>query len=330
MDEKPVVEIVKPIEIKIDEISDKKIENTSSENDGEITEVKDKENDEDSEADKENKTNENEANDAHKNGESELDEVSKVIKKRKRSNSGSSSSSSSSSDSDEEETVVEKIEEPKSPEQEKKDVEFKKVDDESSKMEDGEEEEESNEKMDTSTEKPKEDDVSIEIPDDEEKKANDADEEKEDGNKENKTKADEEEEETIDLDKEKDPKEDGPKALHKTSSIFLRNLAPTITKSEVESMCKKYNGFLRVAIADPLVERRWFRRGWVTFRRDVNIKEICWKLNNIRLRDCELGAIVNRDLSRRVRPVNGITTHKTIVRSDIKLCAKVNLYLIFF
>lgn len=88
-------------------------------------------------------------------------------------------------------------------------------------------------------------------------------------------------------------------------------------------MCKRYNGFLRVAIADPLVERRWFRRGWVTFKRDINIKEICWNLNNIRLRDCELGAIVNRDLSRRVRPVNGITAHKTIVRSDIKLCAKI-------
>lgn len=88
-------------------------------------------------------------------------------------------------------------------------------------------------------------------------------------------------------------------------------------------MCKRYSGFLRVAIADPLVERRWFRRGWVTFKRDTNIKEICWNLNNIRLRDCELGAIVNRDLSRRVRPVNGITAHKTIVRSDIKLCARI-------
>lgn len=103
--------------------------------------------------------------------------------------------------------------------------------------------------------------------------------------------------ETIDLDKESDTKEEeGPthKALHRTSSIFLRNLAPTITKAEVEAMCKRYNGFLRVAIADPLVERRWFRRGWVTFERNVNIKEICWNLNNIRLRDCELGAIVSK------------------------------------
>ena len=36
-----------------------------------------------------------------------------------------------------------------------------------------------------------------------------------------------------------------------------------------------------------------------------------------------MGAIVNRDLSRRVRPVNGITAHKTICKTDIKLCAKI-------
>ncbi|ROT84562.1 arsenite-resistance protein 2-like protein [Penaeus vannamei] len=108
-----------------------------------------------------------------------------------------------------------------------------------------------------------------------------------------------------------------------STSIFLRNLAPTITKQEVEAMCRRYNGFLRAAIADPQPERRWFRRGWVTFKRDVNIKDICWNLNNIRLRDCELGAIVNRDLSRRIRTVNGITSHRSVVRSDIKLSAKI-------
>lgn len=41
------------------------------------------------------------------------------------------------------------------------------------------------------------------------------------------------------------------------------------------------------------------------------------------LRDCELGAIVNRDLSRRIRTVNGLTSHKQIVRHDIKLSAKI-------
>lgn len=38
----------------------------------------------------------------------------------------------------------------------------------------------------------------------------------------------------IDLASEDKDKE--PRALHKTSSIFLRNLAPTITKAEVEAV----------------------------------------------------------------------------------------------
>ena len=111
-------------------------------------------------------------------------------------------------------------------------------------------------------------------------------------------------------------------------------------------MCKRYPGFLRAALADPQPERRWFRRGWVTFERNVNIKEICWNLNNIRvrltllqsfnlwmefngffymlqLRDTELGAIVNRDLSRRIRTVSGITSHKQVVRNDIRIAAKI-------
>merc|ERR1719341_1225291 len=114
-----------------------------------------------------------------------------------------------------------------------------------------------------------------------------------------------------------------PRALHKTSSIFLRNLAPTITKVEVEALCRRYEGFLRSAIADPAPDRRWFRRGWVTFKREVKIKDICFNLNNIRLRDCELGPIVNRDLTRRIRTVAGLTADKRVVRNDIKLAAKI-------
>merc|ERR1712088_779484 len=137
---------------------------------------------------------------------------------------------------------------------------------------------------------------------------------------------DEKMEEEIESSEENNKVEDikpKPRALHKTTSIFLRNLAPTITKQEVEAMCKRYPGFLRAAIADPSPDRRWFRRGWVTFERDIKIKDICFNLNNIRLRECELGPIVNRDLSRRIRTVNGITVDKKVVRNDIKLAAKV-------
>lgn len=43
----------------------------------------------------------------------------------------------------------------------------------------------------------------------------------------------------------------------------------------------------------------------------------------LQLRDSELGAIVNRDLSRRIRSVNGISSHKQVVRADIKLAARI-------
>ena len=41
--------------------------------------------------------------------------------------------------------------------------------------------------------------------------------------------------ETV-IDLASEDKEKEPRALHKTSSIFLRNLAPTITKAEVEAV----------------------------------------------------------------------------------------------
>jgi hypothetical protein len=86
----------------------------------------------------------------------------------------------------------------------------------------------------------------------------------------------------------------------------LRNIEKNINKKEVEEMWKRYNGLIRVEIDDKKNERRWLRRGWVKFERKVKIKEICWKIKNISMRDCELGEIVNSDISRRIRKVNGI------------------------
>ena len=51
-------------------------------------------------------------------------------------------------------------------------------------------------------------------------------------------------------------------------------------------MCKRYPGFLRLALQDPAPERKFYRRGWATFDRSVNIKEICWNLTNIRVSNC--------------------------------------------
>lgn len=269
-----------------------------------------------------------------KDGDKEENKEEKTSKKRKRSRSDSSDSSSGSDSSDwdeddkkgkakEKKEVEEVKEEVKKPEaEETKEVEAEVP--EKEKLAEPEpvevpEEGEEEETKDDDDEGPKSpivatDDIKDEVESVATPKTDDLEVDEEDTEK-------PKEREAVFLDKTyNDPP---PRALHRTSSIFLRNLSPSITKAEIEAVCKKFEGFLRVAIADPSVDRRWYRRGWVTFSRDVNIKEICWSLNNIRLRDCEMGAIVNRDLSRRVRPVNGITLHKTIIRNDIKTCAKI-------
>ncbi|XP_051552319.1 serrate RNA effector molecule homolog isoform X1 [Myxocyprinus asiaticus] len=133
------------------------------------------------------------------------------------------------------------------------------------------------------------------------------------------------EEKQKEKEKEKKVKDDQPlrpRPFHRTCSLFMRSIAPTISKAEIVALCRRYPGFMRVCLSEPQPERRFFRRCWVTFDRGVNIKEICWNLQNIRLRDCELAPGVNRDLARRVRNVNGITQHKQVLRNDIKMAAK--------
>ncbi|XP_022788107.1 serrate RNA effector molecule homolog isoform X2 [Stylophora pistillata] len=161
--------------------------------------------------------------------------------------------------------------------------------------------------------------------------------------KENKEKTIEEKEnkeKTIE-EKEKDTREEGeerdkaigedgkqlcvtaePRALHKTFSLFMRGIPPNISKADISAVCKRFAGFLRVALSDPSPERKFIRRGWITFDRSVNIKEICWDLNNIRVKDAELSPVVNRDLSRRVRSVAGAALAKQAIRHDIKLAAR--------
>lgn len=50
---------------------------------------------------------------------------------------------------------------------------------------------------------------------------------------------------------------------------------------------------------------------------------ISFTLLLLQLRDCDLGAIVNRELKQRVRPVSGVAVHKPVVKADIKHAAKI-------
>ncbi|CAF1405017.1 unnamed protein product [Adineta steineri] len=116
---------------------------------------------------------------------------------------------------------------------------------------------------------------------------------------------------------------DAPRSLHRTSSIFFRHLAMQTTKDDLENVCKQYAGFRRVCITDPAPERKFSRRGWVTFDHSVQIRNICYELNSTKLHEVDMGAIINRELKNRIRTINGIGQHKTIVRNDLRLITKI-------
>ncbi|KAM7533978.1 hypothetical protein Aperf_G00000111582 [Anoplocephala perfoliata] len=120
--------------------------------------------------------------------------------------------------------------------------------------------------------------------------------------------------------------------LHKNASIFFRSLPPSMTRKELEEICSEQPGFIRLAISDPLPERRFLRRAWATYNGDVDIKKICWALNTSPLlrekwpqsKDSdELCATVNRELNQRIRTVNGVLTrHKPVMQNDLRVASR--------
>ncbi|KAA3675618.1 uncharacterized protein DEA37_0006329 [Paragonimus westermani] len=117
--------------------------------------------------------------------------------------------------------------------------------------------------------------------------------------------------------------------LHKTASIFFRALPPSVTEAELRELCASQPGFLRLALWEPVPERRFMRHAWATYKPTVNIKKVCWALNTspllrekIPLANGELGATVNRDLAQRVRPLTPLTRHKEVMRHDLMLAAQ--------
>ncbi|KAK4337184.1 hypothetical protein RND71_044010 [Anisodus tanguticus] len=132
---------------------------------------------------------------------------------------------------------------------------------------------------------------------------------------------------TNNEDKENEEEEEEPKKkramLHKTSSIFLRNLPANITKEEIDSMFIKYPEFLRSAISEPLIDKKFLRKAWVSFERNFDVRKIYLNLSGVKIRNVEIGAIINKDLTRRVRLVSGIASHKNCVLADIRHAAKI-------
>jgi len=116
--------------------------------------------------------------------------------------------------------------------------------------------------------------------------------------------------------------EEEKKQLHKTSSIFLSNLHPSITKQEIESLAGKFPGYMRVALSEPDQNNKFTRKCWITFQRNAKIREICFGLNNMKIREHDLKPVVNKDLSKRIRTVDWPATENKVIELSIAKCEK--------
>ena len=114
---------------------------------------------------------------------------------------------------------------------------------------------------------------------------------------------------------------DGAKQLHKTTSIFLNNLPANIKRSELEDVVKKFPGYLRLALSEPDSNNKFVRKCWISFERNAKIREICFGVNNSKIRDQELKALVNKDLSKRIRAVDWPSKEINVIQLGIQKCA---------
>lgn len=112
------------------------------------------------------------------------------------------------------------------------------------------------------------------------------------------------------------------KQLHKTTSIFLSNLHPSITKLEIETLAKKFPGYLRLALSEPDQNNKFVRKCWLTFERNAKIREICFGLNNMKIREHDLKPVVNKDLSKRTRTIDWPSTDTKVVELSLTTCVK--------
>ena len=59
--------------------------------------------------------------------------------------------------------------------------------------------------------------------------------------------------------------EEATQQLHLTRSLFLRSVDPTVSVSELESVCQNYPSYLRLCLSQPDPAKNWTRRAWLTF-----------------------------------------------------------------
>jgi hypothetical protein len=105
---------------------------------------------------------------------------------------------------------------------------------------------------------------------------------------------------------------------HKTSSLFIKSLPALLTREDLLEVARRYPGFLRAAASEADPRNHFSRRCWLSFERNsAKIREICFALNNVQVKGFDLAPLVNKDLTRRIRPTSEKFCAATIMHRDL-------------
>lgn len=132
------------------------------------------------------------------------------------------------------------------------------------------------------------------------------------------------------LDNEQNNNEQSEPAVgikHKTSSLFIKSLPALLTREDLLEVARRYPGFLRAATSEADPKNHFSRRCWLSFERNsAKIREICFALNNVQVKGYDLAPLVNKDLTRRIRPANEKFAATSIMRRDRTALAAIAVF----
>lgn len=111
---------------------------------------------------------------------------------------------------------------------------------------------------------------------------------------------------------------------HKTSSLFIKALPALLTREDLLEVVRRYPGFLRAATSEADPRNHFSRRCWLSFERNsAKIREICFALNNVQVKGFDLAPLVNKDLTRRIRPANDKFAAEASMRRDLAAVCRI-------
>lgn len=111
---------------------------------------------------------------------------------------------------------------------------------------------------------------------------------------------------------------------YSVSSIFLPSLHPSIDKSMIEEYASTHEGFIRVAMSEAQPNNGYRRRAWVTYKQmdQDSLRKLVWDYNAHKFNGQETKAMINKEMTSRIRYGPFWFCHQDCAKSDLKNVAK--------